>query len=64
MQNITMNYDAKTSKLTMVVDCSKTGSPSKSGKTTILASTAGNVLIGEAGVKVGLNVYKPREITE
>jgi hypothetical protein len=44
--------------LTIKVDLTKTFGPSKSGKTIIVASTEGNVRIGD--VTVGLNVYKSR----
>jgi hypothetical protein len=35
-----------------------TGSPSQSGKSRVLASTHGNVKLGELGASVGLNVYR------
>jgi ABC-type molybdate transport system ATPase subunit len=41
--------------LTLKVDVSKTFGPSKSGKTTIIASSEGNQKVGE--VTIGLNVY-------
>lgn len=44
--------------LTIKVDLTKTFGPSKSGKTIIIASTEGNVRIGD--ITVGLNVYKSR----
>ena len=43
--------------LTIKVDLSKEYGPSSSGKTTIIASTEGNVSIPERNEKVGLNVY-------
>lgn len=48
--------------LSIVVDMSKRFGPSKSGKTTIVASTNGNVSApGTDGkVKIGLNVYESR----
>lgn len=43
--------------LTLVVDLSKSHGPSKSGKTTVIATTSGNqVIIGSK--KVGLNIYE------
>lgn len=45
-------------KLVITVDLSKTFGPSKSGKTIIVASTDGNARVTEAGVFVGLNVYR------
>ena len=44
-------------KLVITVDLLRDYGPSKSGKTTIVASTQGNVTVGD--VKVGLNVYRP-----
>jgi len=47
--------------LTIKVDLSKTFGPSKSGKTTVIASTEGNLPVDAAvpgHVYLGLNVYK------
>lgn len=49
----------KDSILTITVDLSKTHGPSKSRKTTIVASTQGNVPVGDGAV-LGLNVYRPK----
>ncbi len=46
--------------LTLRVDLRREFGPSSSGKTTIVASTEGNVAIDGHEVKVGLNVYRPR----
>lgn len=46
----------KDGKLIITIDLTKNFGKSKSGKTTIIASTDGNVSV--ADVKVGLNVYK------
>ncbi len=44
--------------LTITVDLSKRFGPSSSGKTTIVATTAGAVPVpGQEQIKVGLNVY-------
>jgi len=59
MQNVTMSWEKET--LVIRVDTTKTFGPSKSGKTTIIASTQGNEKISSpAGnkVTVGVNVYK------
>ena len=49
-------------KLTIEVDLSKDFGDSKSGKTTVIASTLGNVDIeGHDGVKMGLNIYKSKK---
>ena len=57
MKNVTLNV--KSNILTITVDLSKDFGQSKSGKTTIVATTAGNVSIpGHEDIKVGLNIYK------
>ncbi len=42
------------------VDPTKEFRASSSGKTTIVATTEGNVEVPDHEVKVGLNVYRPR----
>jgi hypothetical protein len=49
----------KDGKLTLVIDLNKGHGPSKSGKTEIVATTSGNVVIPGTEVKVGLNAFKP-----
>ena len=47
--------------LTIKVDISKTFGASKSGKTTIIASTEGNIgAPTREDVRIGLNVYKAK----
>ena len=46
--------------LTIKVDLTKEFGPSASGKTTIIASTEGNITIPEREEKVGLNVYRKK----
>ena len=59
MKNIDMAVSGNI--LTIKVDLSKSYGPSKSGKTTIVATSEGNVDVPEApGVKAGLNIYKGR----
>lgn len=59
MKNVTMKVVG--SILTIEVDLAKNQGPSASGKTTIIATTAGNVGIeGREEIKVGLNVYQKR----
>jgi len=59
MKNIDMNVTGTI--LTIKVDLSKTYGPSKSGKTTIIATSEGNIAIpGREDIKVGLNIYKGR----
>lgn len=57
MKNIEMKVDKNT--LTITVDLAKTFGPSKSGKTTIVASTEGNISVpGQEQIRIGLNIYK------
>jgi hypothetical protein len=59
MKNVEMTVDGNT--LTIKVDLSKEFGPSSSGKTIIIASTEGNVVIsGHEEAKVGLNVYRKK----
>lgn len=59
MKNIEMVV--KNEKLVITVDLSKDFGDSKSGKTTIIASSEGNQSVpGVEGVKIGLNVYKAK----
>lgn len=55
MQNV--EYRVEGNKLTIEVDLTKDFGPSKSGKTKVVASTGGFVLL-ENGISVGLNVVK------
>ena len=56
MQNIDVKVD--NNKLILTVDLTKRGGPSSSGKTIIVASTAGNAKIeGHDGLQFGLNVF-------
>jgi len=58
--NVKMTVDGD--KLTIEVDLSKDFGDSKSGKTTVIASTLGNVDIeGHDGKKLGLNIYKSKK---
>lgn len=54
-------YQAKVEgdKLLIEVDLTGEGTVSASGKSIVIASTRGNVKIGD--VTVGLNVYRPRQ---
>ena len=60
MENVKIERKGKV--LTITVDLSKKGIPSKSGKTLVIASTNGNQRIdGEGDIVVGLNVYTPKK---
>jgi hypothetical protein len=57
MKNVDMNIENNI--LTITVDLTKEFGPSASGKTIIIATTAGNVSIPDnEEIKVGLNIYK------
>jgi hypothetical protein len=58
MKNVEMKVEGNI--LTIKVDLSKEFGPSSSGKTTIVASTEGNVALQDRDEKVGLNVYKKK----
>jgi len=59
MKNLQMHVEGK--KLVIEIDLTKDLGPSASGKTTLVASTEGNVTIdGHEGFRLGLNVIKPR----
>ena len=57
MKNVTMTTENDI--LTIKVNLAEEHGPSSSGKTTIVATTAGNVAIPDnEDIKVGLNIYK------
>jgi len=58
MKNVELTVDGMI--LTIRVDLSKNFGPSSSGKTTIIASTEGNVSIPGREEKIGLNIYKKK----
>ena len=58
MKNVEMKIEGNI--LTIKVDLSKEFGPSASGKTTIIASTEGNISVPDRDEKVGLNVYKKK----
>ena len=60
-RNVDMRVDGDT--LWLGIDLTKDGQASKSGKTSVVASTEGNVSLSHDGkmYKVGLNVYLPVE---
>ena len=58
MKNVDLKVEG--SLLTITVDLSKDFGPSSSGKTTIIATTEGNVNVPERDEKIGLNVYKKK----
>ena len=55
MKNVDLSVEGTT--LTIKIDLSKEFGPSSSGKTTIIATTEGNVSILGRDEKIGLNVY-------
>lgn len=59
MQNVNLKVEGK--KLIIVIDLDRDLGPSKSGKTLLVATTAGNVTVPGTDVKLGLNAYKGRD---
>jgi len=58
MKNVELTVEG--TMLTIKVDLSQDFGPSSSGKTTIIATTEGNVTVPEREEKIGLNVYKKK----
>ena len=58
MKNVEMTVEG--TMLTIKVDLSKNFGPSSSGKTTIIATTEGNINVPEREEKIGLNIYKKK----
>lgn len=61
MHNIQLTRDG--SKLVITIDLATDLGPSASGKTTLIATTGGNVDVpgsGATGIKLGLNVYRKK----
>ena len=59
MKNIEMQVQGD--MLTVKVDLKKEFGPSASGKTTIIATTEGNVTVPEhENIKIGINVYRKK----
>ena len=60
MKNVKMTITGD--HLLIDVDLSQGGDVSKSGKSIIIASSEGNKDVpGAPGVKIGMNIYKPKE---
>ena len=58
MKNVNMKVEGNI--LTITIDLSKDFGPSSSGKTTIIATTEGNVPVPSRDEKIGLNIYKKK----
>ena len=58
MKNVELTVEG--TMLTIKVDLSKEFGPSSSGKTTIIATTEGNISIPDREEKIGLNIYKKK----
>lgn len=56
-RNVTASMDG--SVLVIRVDTNGEGSTSKSGKSSVIGSTNGNVDVPGSDLKIGLNVYRP-----
>lgn len=57
MKNVELRVEG--SKLVITVDLVQEHGPSSSGKSVVIATTAGNVSVPGHEIKLGLNVYKP-----
>lgn len=58
MKNIEMSVEGN--MLTIKVDLSKDFGLSSSGKSVVIATTEGNVPIGDGEERIGLNIYKKK----
>ncbi len=59
-KNIEFKVEGK--KLTLVIDLEQEQGQSASGKSTIVATTSGNVKVpGAEGVTLGFNAYRPNQ---
>lgn len=58
MKNIEMNMEGTV--LTIKIDLAKEFGPSASGKTTIIATTEGNIQVPGREEKIGINVYRKK----
>jgi hypothetical protein len=59
MKNV--NATVSGTVLTVTIDLAADHGPSKSGKTTVVATTEGNVSVpGFPEIKLGINAYKPK----
>jgi len=55
-----VNWKVDESKLRIEIDLTKEFGLSRTGKSIIIASTEGNIEVGN-GIKLGLNCYRPRK---
>ena len=55
-QNV--DTQVKDGKLIVTIDLGAQGTRSSSGKSVVIASSRGNAFISEAGVTLGINVYR------
>ena len=58
-----INAEIQGDTLTLVVDLGKPGTVSRSGKSSVIASTRGNQTVTDGNgqeVKVGINIYRSR----
>ena len=56
MQNV--KIETQGTKLVITMDMTATGAKSASGKSTVVASTKGNVTVPGTDLKLGLNLYR------
>ena len=62
MQNV--EFEVEGDQLVIRIDLGQELGESSSGKSVIIATTGGNVAVpGREAVKVGLNVYRPQQVS-
>ena len=62
MQNVA--FEVEGDQLVIRIDLSQELGESSSGKSVVIATTGGNVAVpGREAVKVGLNVYRPQQVS-
>jgi len=56
-----IQFEIKDGKLFMEVDLTEKGETSKSGKSSVIATTRGNISLPGSEVKIGVNIYLPNQ---
>ena len=57
MENVKLHV--KGEKLVIEIDLSVQGTPSRTGKSVVIASSRGNASVPGRAEKIGINVYRP-----
>ena len=56
-----IQFEIKDGKLFMEVDLTEKGTISSSGKSMVIATTRGNIALPGSEVKIGVNIYLPKQ---